>query len=168
MGSLISLLIYGAIAAAALGAIYAGVQGARHWVAAPFVAEQMASDQKVVDAANANQKSAELERDNAKTDTAACVSLSKRQGDAVEAWKSVAAANALAAKAAKERASKEATAQAPRIADLQAKAAAAPLLQSCEIERDKAKNILRDQLRQKRGIVPAVSPAVESPPALVK
>lgn len=164
MGSLVSLLIYLAIATAAVGALYAGVQGVRHWVAAPFVEAQKASDQKFVDAASANAKSAELERDNAKNDTAQCTAIIGKQNDAIALWKSAADRNIAASKEAKTQAMKEATAQAPVIADLQAKAAAAPKLMVCEEELGKSKEILRDVLRVRRGL--PTGPA--APPALVK
>jgi len=155
MGGLIQLAIYGAIAVAVAGAAYGAWSGFKGWVAAPYVAEQIAADQKVVNAANANAQAAENERDNAKADTASCVAISAKQTAAIDSWRATAEANALAAKEAKAKAMREATAAAPRIADLQAKAAAVPKLMACEDELGKAKKILQDQLRARRGIVPS-------------
>lgn len=168
MGSLVSLLIYGAIAAAVLGSLYAGIQGARHWIAEPFVAEQIAADQKVVDAATANAKAAELERDNAKSDTAQCTAIIVKQNDAVAAWKAAADRNIAAAKQAKTQAMKEATAQAPVIADLQAKAAAAPKLLKCEEELAPAKEMMRQTLCKRRGITCPPPDSQVAPPGLAK
>ncbi len=172
MGSLVSLLIYGAIAAAVLGSLYAGVQGARHWIAAPFVQEQIEADQKVVNAANADAKSAQLERDHAKEDSAQCQAISEKQNQAISVWQKIAVDNQKAAQQAREKASRDATAAAPRLADLQAKAGAAPKLEACEVELGKARAVLVDQLRARRGLpatLPAAAPkAPEAAPGLAK
>lgn len=94
------------------------------------------------------------ERDNARADTAACVATSKTQSDEVERWRQTAQANATLAAALKAKAKRDASEAAPKIAELQAKAAAAPVLMACEQERDLARAALRDELRRRRGAEP--------------
>lgn len=172
MGILTIIELVAAIAAIGFGIVFVekAWTGFKQGIAAPYIQAQVAADQKVVTKANEGQAAAEGERDHARADTASCVAKADLQTKEVDKWKLAADRNAAAAKEARTQAMREATAQAPRIADLQAKAAAAPMLMACEVERDKAKNILRDQLRQKRGIVamPVATPAVEPPPTLVK
>lgn len=170
MGSIVTLVIYAALAAGALFAVHSAWTGFKDHVAAPYVQAQIASDQKVVTKANEGQAAAEGERDHAKEDTKACVAMSETQTKAVDKSDKLAKAAIAESAAIRKQQMKDATAKADYINGLQAKAAAAPMLMACSIELDKAKNILRDQLRQKRGIVavPVVAPAVEPPPGLVK
>lgn len=115
-------------------------------------AQQIKADQPKIDAAEKEQQAAETERDHAVADTVACVASSAKQSAEVDRWKASADRMAKAAVEARAQAQREATAAAPRIADLQAKAAAAPKLMACEEELGKAKDVLRDALRTRRGL----------------
>lgn len=148
---MIQLLIYGAILAAVAGAGYMAWDGFKTHIGTPFAEAQRAADQVEVNKANAATRTAEQQRDNAREDTKQCKAASATQSGEVDRWKSQADRNAAAARDAKAAAAREATALAPRIADLQAKAAAAPKLQTCEQELGEATKTLRDALRQRRG-----------------
>lgn len=149
---MIQLIVYALIAAAVAGVAYTAWSGFKDSIGTPYAEAQRAADQLLVDKANANARAAESERDNARSDTASCKDTSAKQSTEVDRWKANADRNAMAAREATIKAQRESTAMAPRIADLQAKAAAAPALQSCEVELGKAKDVLRDALRQRRGI----------------
>ncbi len=149
---MIQLIIYAALAAAVAGTAFAAWSGFKDHIGQPYAEAQRQADQKIVDKANAAQAAAEGERDHALSDTQQCVATSARQSDAVLALKRQADANAGEARKLKEQAMREATLAAPKIADLQAKAAAAPKLMACEEELGKAKDVLRDALRTRRGL----------------
>lgn len=146
------LIVYGLLAAGAAAAMYAAWSGFKDSIGKPYAEAQRQADQVIVDKANRAKAAAESERDNAKSDTAACIEQSSKQSKAVDDWKRQANNNAQAAREAKAQAQREASAAAPKIAELQAKAAAAPKLMACEEELGKAKDVLRDALRQRRGI----------------
>lgn len=150
--SLITLLIWAGIAAAIAGAVYVAWQSFKDGIGRPYAEAQRVADQKIVDKANAAQAAAEGERDRAVGDTQQCVATQARQSDAVLELKRRADANAGEARRLKEQAMRDATAAAPKIADLQAKAAAAPKLLACEDELARAKDVLRDALRTRRGL----------------
>lgn len=162
MFRIIELIAIVAFVGAVMGGLYAAWEGFKEWIYEPEVAAQKAADQKYVDEAAANQKAAELERENAKTDTLNCQAIAKKQGDAVELWKGVADGNAKAAQQAKAKAKSDAEAAAPKIAELQAAAAAKPKLMACEEELGKAKPMLRDLLLQRRQA--PVPPSVPAAP----
>lgn len=149
---MIQLIVYGLLAAALLGGAFAAWSGFKDHIGKPYAEAQRLADQKVVDHAEREQKAAESERDNAVSDTVACVAQSAKQSDQVTRWKDAADRNAVAAREARAQAQREAVAAAPKIADLQAKAAAAPKLMACEVELDKAREVLRDALRTRRGL----------------
>lgn len=150
------LIVYLIAAAAALGIAWKAWDGFKTSVAAPYVQAQIKADQKVVDKAGAAQKAAEDERDHARSDTASCVAASANQTAEVKKWQDAAARMAKAARDAQLQAQREATAAAPKLAELQARAAAAPKLMACEEELGKAKQVMRDALGARRGIPPAV------------
>lgn len=164
MGILIQLAIYAALAGVLVFGVNKVWTGFKEKIAAPYVQAQIAADQEVVNSANAKQAAAEAERDHAKADSKECEVVSKKQNDAIGVWQTLALENAKNAKAAKEGAMKEATTNAPKIAELTAKAAAAPKLMACEEELGKARETLRDALRLRRGVPPPAQP----PPVLVK
>ncbi|MEO8754845.1 MAG: hypothetical protein ABI624_19440 [Casimicrobiaceae bacterium] len=145
------LIIYAVGAVAGMGAGFAAWTGLKEHIAAPYVQAQIKADQKVVDKAGAAQKAAEDERDHAVSDTAACVKASANQSAEVKKWQDAAARMAKAARDAQLQAQREASAAAPKIAELQARAAAAPKLMACEEELGKAKDVLRESLRARRG-----------------
>lgn len=148
----VMLIVYAVMAVAALGALYALKNAVYDHIGKPYAEAQRLADQKVVDRAEREQRAAESERDNAISDTVACVSQAAKQSEQVDRWKSAADRNAVAAREARAQAQREATAAAPKIADLQAKAAAAPKLMACEEELARAKDVLRDALRTRRGL----------------
>lgn len=152
---MIQLIIYAVMAAAALGIAYTAWSGFKDGIGKPYAEAQRLADQVIVDRAEREQAAAESERDNAVDDTVACVAQAAKQSDQVSRWKDAADRNAVAAREARAQAQREATAAAPRIADLQAKAAAAPKLESCEIELAKTKAVMREALERRRGITPA-------------
>lgn len=149
---MIQLIIYAVMAVAALGALAVAKHAVYDHIGKPYAEAQRLADQKVVDKAAHEQKAAEDERDHAVSDTVACVSQAAKQSDQVTRWKDAADRNAVAAREARAQAQREASAAAPKIADLQAKAAAAPKLMACEEELGKAKDVLRDALRTRRGL----------------
>lgn len=148
---MIQLIVYGLIAAALMGGAFAAWSGFKDHVGKPYAEAQRLADQQVVDKAERNAKAAESERDNAREDTAQCNRQAAAQSTQVERWQSIAKQNENDARAAKAKAQRDATEAAPKIADLQAKAAAAPKLETCEVELGKAKDILRESLRSRRG-----------------
>jgi len=143
---LIELAIYAALAA---GAAFAFHEFEQKYYVEPArqegVARQLAADQKVVAQLNTRIE-------NAQADTAACVANAKTQSDLVDLWHNRAQANSDAAKALRVQQAKDATAAAPRIAQLQADAAAKPKLMACADELAKAKDTLRQALRDRRGV----------------
>jgi len=145
MSMLIELAIYAALAA---GAAFAFHEFEQKYYVEPArkegAATQLAADQKVV-----TQLNTRIE--NAQADTAACVANAKTQSDLVDLWRGRADDNAKAAKALREQQAKDATARAPQIAQWQADAAAKPKLMACSDELAKAKDTLREALRQRRG-----------------
>lgn len=147
-----SLVIYAVIAAAALGGAYMAWSGFKDHIGKPYAEAQRVADQQVVDKAERNAKAAETERDNARADTAQCNDRANAQSTQVERWQQIARANEKDARDIKAKAQREATEAAPKIADLQAKAAAAPKLETCEVELSKAKDILRESLRARRAV----------------
>lgn len=149
--AVIQLLIYAAVAAAVAGAAYAAWSGFKDHIGTPYAEAQRVADQAIVDKANAATRTAEKQRDNALGDTSQCKAASEKQSSEVDRWKAQADRNAIAAREATAAASRQATALAPKIADLQAQAAAAPKLQTCEQELGEATKTLRDALRQRRG-----------------
>ena len=149
-----SLIIYGVVAAAIAGFAYTAWHGFVEHISAPYVAAQIKSDQAHIDKAAKAEADAEAERDHAVADTVACVASSAKQSAEVDRWKANADRMAKAAVEARVQAQREAAVAAPRIADLQAKAAAQPKLMACEEELGKAKDVLRDALRARRGIAP--------------
>lgn len=151
MSALVQLAVAGLLVAALLGGVYAAWASFRDYIGKPYAEAQRIADQAVVDKANRAQAAAEAERDNAKSDADRCVDVSSRQSSEVDRWKATANANAAAAREAKAQAQREASAAAPKIAELQALASAAPKLQTCEEELAKAKDVLRDALRARRG-----------------
>jgi hypothetical protein len=114
--------------------------------------EQLGKDSVVLEQVKTERDQLKTERDHAREDTAGCLSTMNVQSQKVNAWKSIADKSVVAAREAKVQAQKDATAQAPYIADLQAKAAAAPKLESCEARLAKADKALDDQLRIRRGM----------------
>lgn len=156
------LIAYAVAGIALVGAIAWGWGNFKDWVGEPYAAEQRRADQKVVDAANAAQRKAEGEtvamtgeRDHARADTAQCVANVDVQSKAVNEWKATAQRKANEAREAKADADRRASAAAPKLAQLQADAAAKPQLMACEVELGKAKKVLQDALRARRGEPPA-------------
>ncbi len=145
MSMLIELAIYAALAA---GAAFAFHEFEQVYYVAPAekrgAANQLAADQKVVVQLNTRIE-------NAQADTAACVVSAKTQSDLVDLWRGKAQDNAAQAKALRAQQAKDATAAAPRIAQLQADAAAKPKLMACADELAKAKATLVEALRVRRG-----------------
>lgn len=148
-----SLLFDGIIALVVLGLIAGAVIWANHFIYVTWeepAEKRGAANQLAVDAPILEQ--VKTERDNAREDTRSCVAKAQIQSDEIARWKARSDANAQAAKEAKAQAQREATAAAPKIADLQAKAAAAPKLMACEQELALSKESMRDELRRRRGI----------------
>lgn len=148
----VMLIVYAVMAVAALGAMYAAWSGFKDHIGQPYAEAQRLADQKVVDKAEREQRAAESERDNAVSDTVACVSQAAKQSEAVDKWKAQADRNAVAARAAKEDERRAAAAAAPKIAAYAEYAAAKPKLMACEEELGRAKEVLRDALRTRRGL----------------
>src|SRR5574340_80224 len=151
MSLLIELAIYAAIAAALAFGVHKAWDGFKGSISAPYVEAQRQADQKVVNAANAAQAAAEADVQTSKGNLESCRTAAQAQADQVTAWKAQADRNAVAAREARVAAANAATAQAPYIADLQARAAAAPRLQSCEAELKQSADVIRDELRRQRG-----------------
>lgn len=152
------LLAIVALVGIVLGGIWKAWESFKENIAEPYVSAQIAADETKINAAEAGQKSAELERDNAKTDTAQCEALSKKQNDAIGVWQQLAVDSLKASKEAKDKASRAATDAAPRLAELTIKAAAAPKLQTCEKELAEVDKIETERLRQRRGLPPLPVP----------
>jgi len=148
---LISLVIYAAVAAAILGAAYMSWQGLKEHIAAPYVAAQIKADQKKLDTADAARAQAESDRQIAKDNVGRCESALKTQADAKLDADRRAAANLTAARDSKARADREAAAAAPRIATLQALAAAkSDQAKTCEQQLEIARPVLQEALRRGR------------------
>jgi len=149
---LVQMIVAGVLLATVMGGIYAAWNGFKDRIGAPYAEAQRLADQSIVDKANAATRAAEAAAEGARTDTAACHASAATQSKAVDDWKARSDANAKAAREAKAQAQREASAAAPKIAELQARAAAAPKLQTCEEELGKAKAVLQDSLRARRGL----------------
>lgn len=159
--------MYGLIAYAIAGVILVaglawGWSKFTDWVGEPYAAAQRQADQVEMDKVNAARIRAEGdaaqmrgERDNARADTQTCVEKASTQSDAVNKWKAEAQRQANAAREARAAADRQATAAAPRLAQLQADAAAKPQLMVCEVELAKAKKVIQDALRSTRTTPPA-------------
>jgi type II secretory pathway pseudopilin PulG len=147
---LVEIIMVVVVVGAVLGAAAWAWGSFKDWIGKPYADAQREAAQKVVDKANGDAKAAELERDNARADTAQCTRVTEAQSREVVRWQAAAEANRKAADAARAKAAKAATEAAPRIADLQAKATAAPKLMACEEELGKAKKLLTDVLRGRR------------------
>lgn len=150
MGTLIELAVIGALIAGVMFGLHKAWDGFKQSVAAPYVEAQIKADQPKIDEAEAAQKAAESDRDTARANFDGLKQSCDAQSVQIDAWKKIAGENAAKATKAKQQADKEAAAAAPYIASLQAKAAAAPQLESCQVELAKAKDTLREAIRQRR------------------
>jgi nucleoid-associated protein YgaU len=148
---MISIIIYAILAAGAAFAAHEAWTGFVDRVSAPRVQAQIAADQKVIDAAEARAKLAETNAATANGNLDSCRQASQAQSEAFQSWQEAAQKALGAAREARTAAAKAATAQAPYIADLQAKAAAAPKLQNCEAELKQATDVIREELKRRRG-----------------
>lgn len=150
---MIQILIYLAMAAAAAFALHTAWSGFKDHIAAPYVAAQIAKDQPQIDAANANAKAADLERDHAKADTASCVAAAKDQSDAIDKER-LRADNAQKASAAIVAAAKrDAAAHDAEFRRLAVIAQAKPKTdQSCDEARAKSDATLRPVLKDRQGV----------------
>lgn len=155
---LIEAGIYLAVAAFVAFAAWKAWEGFVASVSAPRVAKavqaQIAADQPIIDKANAAQKQAESERDNARSDTEACVATARKQAEAIDRWQATAKAAAnrvvVASKAEQER---DATREA-KIAEYRGIAISTKVdKQTCEDEKAEAERMMREALRarQRRG-----------------
>jgi membrane protein involved in colicin uptake len=155
--SLIKLIIYGVIAAAVMGALFAAWVGFKHWVAAPYVEEQRQADKKIVDAMEVERDDALRDKLTAKGNQDRCEAAMQKQTEAQARVDAQTALNFAAAKRLREEQVRKAAATAAQEADLRARASAAPRLLACEQERDIAKATLRDTLKARSGqpIAPA-------------
>jgi flagellar basal body-associated protein FliL len=145
---MISLILYGVLAAGAIFGAITVWHSVEHSISAPFVAEQIAHDQEVVNAANKRADDAEGRTKNAQSDTAACVSAVKTQSDLVDLWQGRAKENfAAAAKARAEGAAAHVVAQTA-VQRYQQIAAAPPVKdQTCQQKLDATDKLLRDAAR---------------------
>ena len=154
-GGIVFDLIMVAAALALLGGVVFGVKSWWHsnvYVPAfdDGVAAQIEKDAAPLKKANDERDDAERNRATAKGNFDSLKTTCDVQSQEVTRWKLTADANKAEAHAAKVRASANATLQAPYIADLVEKAAAAPKLQSCEETNAKADKALTDALRLRR------------------
>lgn len=150
MFQLIELVVILGLVGSVLFGLHKAWDNFKQSTAAPYVAAQKAADQKVLDTAQAAQQAAETDRDTARGNSAKCEATLKVSQQAVEEWSQAALRAATASKAQQAAAKAEAQKQAPYIADLQAKAAAEPKLQSCEAELQQAADVIREELRRRR------------------
>lgn len=145
---MISLILYAVLAAGVIFGAITAWHSVQHSIAAPFVAEQIAHDQQVVNAANKRADDAEAQVKNAQSDTAACVQTSNAQSAKVKQWQDEAtrlagiAAKAKAAGAAEHQVAQTAVARYQQIA------AAPPVKdQTCQQKLDATDKLLRDAAR---------------------
>lgn len=151
--SLIAQLIIGSILfVTVLGGIYAAWSNFKDHIGKPYAEAQRLEDQKIVDVANQKQAVAETDRKTAVENTGRCETSLQTQKDGEKKFKDLAESRLSDARNAKAQAQREAAAAAPKIAELQAKAAAQPKLMACEEELGKARTILQNSLRERRGI----------------
>lgn len=143
-----------AVIGTVLGGIYKAWTSFKEHVAAPYVQAQMAADQKVIDAANAKQKQAESDRDTARANFDKIKQTCDAQSAEVKNWRDKANQNALEAARARDQARKQAQADLPRIAQLQADASAKPKLMACEDRLKKIEADVDEGLRLRRGLPP--------------
>lgn len=155
MIQIIELIAVGLFVAGIGVALHKAWDGFKTSIAAPYVQAQIKADQPKIDAAEAAQKQAEADRDQARGNLATVKQACDAQSAQVDAWKATAATNAKAARDAKAEAAKAATAAAPKIAELQAAAAAKPKLLACQDELAAANKVIDDALRARRGLKPA-------------
>lgn len=127
MGSLIEMILWGALLAAIVGGAYAAWDGFKTSISQPYVAAQIAKDQKVVDKYKADAEQADREAEHARADAAEAHKAADAQ------TKALAEAEALT-KAAQDAARKAGIAYAQaiakasgRITALQSQAGGAPV-----------------------------------------
>lgn len=145
---MVSIIFYGLLAAGTIFGAITAWHGIQHSIAAPFVAEQIAHDQQVVDAANKRADDAEARVKNAQSDTAACVASLGTQTGLVQKWQATAAANLAAAAKAKADSAASHNAALTAIQRYQQIAAAPPVKdQTCQQKLDATDKLLRDAAR---------------------
>jgi hypothetical protein len=149
---IIELVVIAAVAAGGLFAVHKAWDGFKTSISAPYVQAQIAADQTKLDAHDAAQKAAEADRDTAKANRASCdASLDtqkKASAKSDQDWKR----KLTDSQASKVEADRKAVAAAPRIAQLQADAEAKPQLMECKVELAKARGVIQDELRRRRGL----------------
>lgn len=142
---MISLILYAVLAAGVIFGAITAWHSIQHSIAAPFVAEQIAHDQQVVDAANKRADAAEARATGAESDTKACVGNAKTQSDLVARWQAEAARRlAESAKAKAEGAAARQISQTA-IQRYQEIAARPPIKdETCQAQLAKVDKLLRD------------------------
>jgi hypothetical protein len=154
---IVELLIYGAIAAAALFALHTAWSSFTGHYVAQGAAAQLADDTRVLEGVKTDLAQWKQAANDRQAETQACVDKASKQNAAVDDLAkrydaAVSARKAIEAAAKRDNAAKEQT-----IAQLQAKAAAPPVKDmACADELAKAKAILQDTLRTRRA--PAAVP----------
>lgn len=145
MSLLIEWAIYAALAAAAVFAAHTAWDDAKEHIAAPYVAKQVAADQKVVDAANADVADAKSRASHSADDLGKCQIANGELGKGVAVWQGAAQdADARADAAVKGGAAAHQTAQ-QQIAFYQAYAAkAANKNETCQVTLANTDKLLRD------------------------
>jgi len=147
---LIELAIYAGLAAVVAGFLYGAWHGFVSWVSEPRVEAQIRADQPKIKAAEDRAAAAEADRDTARSNFAGLKAVCDQQGTEVQRWKDQAELNLKTARLAQDQNRRNQAAAAPRIAQLQADAAAKPQLMACQVELGKAKNVLKEALRLRR------------------
>lgn len=158
LSPLITLGIYAVIAVVLAWGVGTAITGIKDRIAAPYVAKQIEKNQKEIDAskaevavAQAKQAAAEQDARTAKGNNEACNSALGTQKAATKTMEDKAAANFAEARKQKAENDRMQAAMAPRIAELQAKAAAAPKLVTCETDLAEARKGLIEIIDRRRG-----------------
>jgi uncharacterized protein (DUF3084 family) len=148
---LIEIAIYLGLFAVVAGGIWKAWDSFKNSIAAPYVAEQVAKDQGVIDGFKKNAETADSEAANARKDRDAAQKAAKEQSDALltaqqEQERAQAAARVLSVKYAQAM-----VANAKRVTDLQSRAGGDPVAKDCVAMLSATDAILRDSARVRLG-----------------
>lgn len=151
LGPLVTLGIYAVGAIALAVAIGTAITSLKEHIAAPYVAAQVKSTQKVVDEAKAETAAAKQDALTSKGNSDRCdLALNVQKGETKSFEDKATKAQAEARKQKAENDRLQAS-FAPRLAELQAYALAKPKAMKCEEELSKARGILEGELYRRRG-----------------
>lgn len=151
---IIEIVLAIAAFAAVSAAAYAAWNGFKEHIAAPYVADQIKEDQKVIDTANSERDAAKAEANGARIDADSIKQAAAEQTKALRTAEATAAAAQSAAREAGIRYATEVAKHATRISDL-ARRATSPVEggRGCDAVLSATDAILRESAKVMRGLL---------------